>query len=287
MSEASIKIKQALKYQRWQYRRLAAQRKHGKEIFQAAPIIFGNSIPKAGSHLISQVLRGMTQLGPFVDNGFPSVNRDQANRNLPDERILANFNLLKPGDIGYGKVTCKPPFIKALTKEGMATVFIYRDPRDLAVSIIRYATDIHKGHGLHQHFTEVLKTDEERLHFVIAGSNIPNLSYLSLIDRYTDFYKWLEQPILSIKFEDLIENRRETLSRILNFIAEKGFRPTILHEEAVTVLEQSIQPKRSGTFRKGKPGEWRSVYSESTKVLFKETTGDLLQRLGYEKDRDW
>ena len=287
MSKAYTKIKQALKVQRWHYRRLAVQRKYGKQIFQAAPIIFGNSIPKAGSHLISQVLRGMTQLGPFVDIGFPSVNRDQANRNLPDERIRANIDLLKAGDIGFGKVTCKPPFIEPLTRPGVATIFIYRDPRDLAVSIIRYATDIHQGHGLHKHFTEVLKTDEERVNFVIAGSDIPNLSYGNVTDRYSDYYKWLDQPILSIKFEDLVMDRKETLSRILKYIAEKGYQPAVSHEEEIAVLEKSIQPKRSGTFRKGQPGEWRSVFSEANKALFKETTGDMLQRLGYEEDANW
>ena len=53
------------------------------------------------------------------------------------------------------------------------------------------------------------------------------------------------------------------------------------------MLEQAIAPKKSGTFRKGQPGNWREHFSEANKAFFKENAGDLLIRLGYEKDHDW
>jgi hypothetical protein len=287
MKQAQARVKQLVKQQRWQLRRLAVQRQYGKELCQSVPVLFGNSIPKAGSHLMHQVLMGMTKLGPFVDTGLTSVNRDEASRNVNDARILENIRLLRSGDIGYGKLHCRPPFIEALTRPGMLTLFMYRDPRDVAVSVIRYATEMHQQHDLNQHFNQKLKTDEERLHFVINGSDIPSLPYSSIFTRYENYIGWLEQPVLAMKFEDLIEDRRNALSRFLDYVAKKGYTPTVSSEDALKVLEISIQPKRSGTFRKGKTGEWRSVFSPATKLLFKEKTGDLLQRLGYEIDADW
>ena len=58
--------------------------------------------------------------------------------------------------------------------------------------------------------------------------------------------------------------------------------------EAIEVLSQSIKPKKSGTFRKGEPGNWKSHFTDENKRRFKAIAGDLLTRLGYEdSDQDW
>jgi hypothetical protein len=56
---------------------------------------------------------------------------------------------------------------------------------------------------------------------------------------------------------------------------------------AVAALAGSIAPRKSGTFRKGQPGNWSEYFTEANKTLMKEVAGDLLVRLGYEKDKDW
>jgi len=53
-------------------------------------------------------------------------------------------------------------------------------------------------------------------------------------------------------------------------------------------LSQAIKPKKSGTFRKGKPGNWANHFTDDNKRRFKAVAGDLLTRLGYEKsDQNW
>ena len=41
------------------------------------------------------------------------------------------------------------------------------------------------------------------------------------------------------------------------------------------------------TFRKGLIGEWRELFNEEIKNIFKEKAGDLLIKSGYEKDKNW
>jgi hypothetical protein len=52
-------------------------------------------------------------------------------------------------------------------------------------------------------------------------------------------------------------------------------------------LAAAIVPKRSGTFRKGKPGNWREYFTQENIDIFKDSTGDLLIQLGYESNNEW
>jgi hypothetical protein len=281
-------VKHRLKVLRWRARRAQTARCYGTEKLEAAPIVLGNSIPKAGSHLIIQVLHGLTKLGPFVDTGFAPVNRWEDNRKLLPEDVLRNIEAMLPGDIGYGYVHCHEPFLSALTGPGRATVFIYRDPRDVVVSAMNYATYMNVRHGLHRYFNARLNSDEERIDAVIRGIPEPGIDYSSIRTRYDHYVGWLEQPaVLSLRFEDLILERGAALLKLMAYLKTRGFKPLVADEKAVDVLKSGIAPEKSGTFRKGRPGGWREAFTDRNKEAFKQTTGDLLIRLGYEVDEDW
>jgi hypothetical protein len=93
--------------------------------------------------------------------------------------------------------------------------------------------------------------------------------------------------VLCLRFEDLILNRRQALLRILDYLQERGFERRVSQVQALTALEQAIVPRRSGTFRKAQPGNWREYFSEANKAAFKTVAGDILIQLGYEKDHNW
>lgn len=92
---------------------------------------------------------------------------------------------------------------------------------------------------------------------------------------------------MCIRFEDLIDNRDVTLDAMLDEVEGIDYRIPTPREQALAILGESIQPKKSRTFRSGKTGDWREHFTEEHKELFKDVTGDLLVRLGYEKDNDW
>jgi hypothetical protein len=281
-------VKGWLKLGRWQARRSLVALRWGREELQKTPAVLGNAMPKSGSHLIIQVLQGLTHLGPFVNPGFPPVNRAEDNRKLPDQAALANLQRMRPGDIAYGYVHAREPFVSELTRPGRATVFVYRDPRDMIVSHVFYATQMHEGHGMHAYYTQTLKSMEERINAAIRGVEEPGSELSPIRLKYEHYLGWLEQPaVFCLRFEDLILDREAALGRLLDYLAGRGFECRLPQAEAIYILERAIAPRKSGTFRKGKPGNWQEHFTEANKAYFKETAGDLLARLGYETDDDW
>jgi len=285
---ARYSAKHWLKLVRWQARRLAVALRWGPDTLSKTPSVLGNAMPKSGSHLINQVVQGLTRLGPFVNPGFPPVNRDEVNEKLPDDAILANLEQMRPGDISYGYIKARQPFLPVLTQAGRATIFVYRDPRDMLVSHVFYATQMHAGHGMHRYYNDTLKSMEERLNAAIEGVEEPGSQLSPVRTKYDGYIGWLDQPaVLCLRFEDLILDRQNTLNRLLSYLEQRGFTSTMPRSQEIEILSQAIAPKKSGTFRKGQPGNWREHFTAANKTSFKQQTGDLLIRLGYETSADW
>jgi hypothetical protein len=281
-------VKYWLKLGRWQARRATAALRWGPAEQKKLPAVLGNAMPKSGSHLIIQVLQGLTQLGPFVNPGFPPVNRSEINAKLTEQAVLANLQRMRPGDIAYGYVNAREPFVSALTRPGRATIFVYRDPRDVIVSHVFYATQMHKGHGMHQYYTQTLGSMEERINAAIQGVVEPGAELSSIRAKFDAYLGWLEQPqVLCLRFEELILDQEASLGKILDYLEPRGFTPRIPRPQAIAALQHAIRPRKSGTFRKGKPGNWREHFTPGNKELFKTISGDLLIRLGYEGDDRW
>lgn len=281
-------LKHNLKSVRYQGRRWATGLRYGPGAVEKLPAVLGNAMPKSGSHLIIQVLQGLTRIGPFVNPGFPPVNRGEDNRKLSDQQILENVQRMQPGEIGYGYISAKDPFLSALTQPGRATIFVYRDPRDMIISHVFYATQMHAGHWMHDYYTQTLKTMEERIQAAIQGVKEPGTELTPIRQRYEGYLGWLAQPqVLNLRFEELILERELAFEKLLDYLSGLGFTPGLSRSEAIAILHEAIAPKKSGTFRKGKPGNWREHFTPANITAFKEATGDLLVRLGYESSEDW
>ena len=281
-------LKHGLKKIRWQMRRQIVVSRRGRQQLENAPIVFGNAIPKSGSHLISQVLSGLPDIGPFVTSGFPPVNRTETNEKLSQAETLANLQSMHGGDMGYGYIGCEEPFLGILTSKQWATIFIYRDPRDVIVSSVFYISEINKSHALHTYYNERFQTMEQRIETEIKGITESGYEYSGVNKRYEKYIRWLDQTsVLSLRFEDLILNREQTLDRLLAYLETHGAQWDLPRAEAISKLQSKLQPSKSGTFRKGQPGNWKEHFTEANKKMFKDVTGDLLIRLGYEKDMNW
>lgn len=256
--------------------------------FHEAPPIFGNSKPKSGSHLLLQILGGFTQIMPYKYVDADPVRTITPNgRRRTDEEILDDLRGIPKGVIGWGYLDATPENASFLTEAGRVNYFIYRDPRDMLVSQVFFATDMHEGHGMHAYYNSLPDFDA-RLKVAITGIDKDGLKMVSVKQRYEGVFQWLETPgVMCIRFEDLINNRDATLLSMLDEVEKTGYRIPTPREKALSALIEAIQPRKSHTFRSGKTGGWVNHFSEEHKKLFKEIAGDLLVRLGYEENNDW
>jgi len=191
------------------------------------------------------------------------------------------------GVIGWGYVEASPENVSVLCQPGRVNYFIYRDPRDMLVSQVFFATDMHEEHGMHA-FYKSLPDFGERLKVAITGIDRDGLKMVSVKQRYDGVFEWLDQPgVMCIRFEDLINIRDATLNAILEEVEKTGYKIPTPHEKALKILVEAIQPTKSHTFRSGKTGGWREYFTDEHKMLFKDVAEDLLVRLGYEKNNDW
>ena len=273
---------------RYRVRRIQYRVRYGKT---DTPVFFANSFPKSGTHLLLQAIQGFSQLGSVIYSGLPAVTMYEAfsgERN-PEMEVARQIHQLQDGDIGYGHVFAEPQLVEALCRPGMATYFIYRDPRDVVVSHVHYITKIWTSHVHHDYYAKQLKDFDQRLQASILGRpDLDEIEFPGIQQRYEPYLGWLDRPeVLVIRFEDFIQHKRQTLENILEHARSHGFRIEVETETALDILEKSIDPEHSPTFRSGKVGGWKDKFTPEHKVLFKQVTGDLLVRLGYEKTMDW
>ena len=256
--------------------------------FHDAPPIFGNSKPKSGSHLLLQILNGLTRIMPYkYVEAEPIRTIEKKGRRRTAEETLHDLKRIPRGVIGWGYVEPTPGNVAFLCQPHRINYFMYRDPRDMLISQVFFATDMHEEHGMHD-FYRSLPDFGARLNFAITGIDRDGLYMVNVRQRYASVLEWLEQPhVMCIRFEDVINKRESTLESILDEIESIGYKIPTPRPKALSTLVEAIQPKKSRTFRSGKTGGWREHFTDEHKELFKDVAGDLLVRLGYEKDNNW
>ncbi len=279
-----------LRRARWWVRRAAARLRYGGGKLHRAPLIFGNSFPKSGTHLLTQVLFALPQIGPAVNQGMGPVLtfERQTGRRRSVQEIVADLAPLRAGDIGFGHVAATPETQARLCGPRVAHFFLYRDPRDVAVSHAFYVTDRAPDHVHHNHYQETLGSPEERLATSIQGRPELGDQFPDIGARFALYRGWLDcQWVCRLRFEAFIEDRDAVLRKILHYLEARGFLTDWDEPRALRLLSGAIDPSRSPTFRQGRSGSWREHFTEEHRALFKEVAGDLLVELGYERGLDW
>ncbi len=255
---------------------------------QGWPILLGISFPKSGTHLLDQILLGFSQVAPFSRrlHSFYAQYEGESGRKRTPQETAAWLRSLKPLDIASAHLFSTPETLEQVLTPAFVPYFIYRDPRDVAVSHVFYVTEMAKNHVHHTYYQNLINFDE-RLTTSILGIPNSTVEFPNIAARFEPYLGWVEQPlVLNIHFEDLILQRTETLTRIAAHLL-KRVPLQFNQEQVVNVLEQAINPAKSPTFRSGKTGEWKKYFKEEHKQVFKQVAGKLLIKLGYEKDLNW
>jgi len=252
------------------------------------PIMMGISFPKSGTNLLRQVLAAYARVAPLADRSFDvfAAYNAETGKASTIEDAMRFLAALRPGDIAAAHFFAWPEVAKEVCGKRYITFFIYRDPRDVVVSHVFYVTKMAPEHSHHQYYAEVLQNFDERLKTSILGRTDVH-DFPDIRRRFEPYLAWLDHPeVLSLRYEDLILDRQGSLGKVYEHVARRLELP-VSHDEMVSLMEKSISPEKSPTFRSGRTGEWNEHFSEDHKKLFKDVSGDLLIKLGYESGYEW
>jgi len=255
------------------------------------PPILANSFPKSGTHLLLQIIEPFPKVRNYKKfiASMPTITfRERSKINT-----IKLINSILPGEIVAAHLFYDEDYHKVLIKLNVAHFFIYRDLRDVVVSEAFYLSKMNRWHRLHKYFKS-LSSIEDQIMFSIKGNSFLKTpyDYPNIAERFKRYAKWIRcQNVFSLKYEDLIsEKKREVITNMIQFylyrIKDKRKEGYNLNELVQKSLE-NINPEKSHTFRRGERGNWKKFFTEEHKKAMKEVAGDLLIKLGFEKDLDW
>jgi hypothetical protein len=96
-----------------------------------------------------------------------------------------------------------------------------------------------------------------------------------------------------VRYEDLLERPHEEVGRLLRFLGVDAGEVLVERCVSLASFEKLSEGRERGHedpssfYRKGVAGDWKNLFNERDKQVYKEEAGGLLIRLGYEKDGDW
>lgn len=182
-------------------------------------------------------------------------------------------------------------------------VYIVRDGRDVLVSERfrnfveeskflstedkRIIADLQKDQSAFTNGTRSIFTET----FIrrVAGGWVKNLQETEDEGRrlFGDHY-------FGMRYEDLLSVPFEEMSKLWNFLGVKAVEPSLGEEikaEMSSNPDEEWQAKRNegiaSFLPKGQAGNWRRLFTEKDKSIFKEVAGEMLVKWKYEKDLNW
>ncbi len=258
-----------------------------KEDYRLFPPVIVNSFPKSGTHLLYQIFDALPQIksyGTFLPS-VPAI----PHKKQPKSKIIRAIRRIIPHELVRAHLFYHPSYLKLLKKNNAVHFFIYRDPRDVAVSEANFLTYMLRWHSLHRYY-KAFQTDEERLSFSIKGASNPAFPYWypNIAERFRCYQGWIECiDVFAVKFEDLWSDRRENIIyKMIDFYCKH----TPIDWDIDQLTNQAlanIHPTNSHTFREGKIFGWKRVFTENHKKLMKSIAGQLLIDWEYEQNLNW
>jgi len=253
-----------------------------------------NSIPKAGTHLVSKALGLVPGIDAAYERLLPSrfaaaQTSDMVEIGIGQPRWVSAKSVrdalagLGAGRFALWHVPYSEAFRDILRALKLPMVIVLRDPRDVAVSHAHHLARF-PGHRLHAMLAKA--SLHERLKAVIEGvrdNESGDVLLAPLWQRYERVLDWRRYPpVHVVRFEDLVGERGggsahaqlHALHALLNFIGAPSDRALI----------ESIEHHLFGetvTFNKGAIGSWRGVLDTRLLDAISEHCAEMLHPHGY------
>ncbi|MGH3086624.1 MAG: sulfotransferase [Rubrobacteraceae bacterium] len=249
-------------------------------------------------------------LRAWIDRSPWAAGKDTDEHLAGLTRLAINYFLIgQLSKTGAKIVGDKTPFASAEVVEEIGEIYpearvihIIRDGRDAAVSTIHHMWNHPSSEGgvYDMEPEELKKRDAYR-----EGSLVPGVESLFTKRRLARIAAgWSDQVgkamedggalsnYAEVRYEDLLESPVEEVGRLLEFLGADAGEDAVEKCVETASFERGASRNRgqedsTSRFRKGITGDWKGVFTEEDKLVFKKEAGDLLVKLGYERDHDW
>jgi hypothetical protein len=198
----------------------------------------------------------------------------------------------------------KSPLLTPETIEEISTIYpeakvihIIRDGRDAAVSAVHHSWNFGKKQSARVSAKrEAYRNPAETGESIFAGNSLRRMAaeWGARVGRTIQ-----DGPVLlggnyaEVRYEDLLQRPEEEMARLLTFLGAGTDEEVVKRCVSAASFERLSKGRKRGEedqssfFRKGVAGDWRNAFTEEDGKVFEEEAGELLIRLGYEKNRDW
>lgn len=262
-----------------------------------------STLPRSGTvfffNFIAELF-GYSKLEPRFTGGFRPKPPDW-DPYIFDETYL---------DLGPEQVLCAHYRLNAdvdrlLERADTLAIYLYRDPRDAAVSAALYIKYGLTHHVLHKPFQEM--SDGDAIAFMITGgvvcgdmfpddmvaSPLDHIHFDGMSHFINDSYAWInDHRVLKIRYEDFFTNPLT----LVELAREKDVIVDPVRVRAVTFgsdfkTASGGRPigmeDKSSHFRKGLIGDHKNLFSSLHNALSRKYMGKWLIELGYESNIAW
>jgi hypothetical protein len=258
------------------------------DILGSGEKILITSIPKSGTHMLEKMFVEFLNYEKFGDgiNRLYSINSEGC-----FSETKKRLSWLPRSAFISSHMFFDDELYQAITNKNIKVILSVRDPRDLVLSAANYIKE--EAHPYSPHFRDL--SLEKVINHVIMGVNGPLYMHKpkkpkspvfknynhnlqgGIFETCQRFLRWEGVgQALRINFEDLVgskggscdEKQKETILRIAEFCSVQ-----LLDTDLDNIKNNLFGG--SSTFRKGKIGSWKKVFTDENIKIFKEYSGDL------------
>jgi hypothetical protein len=228
----------------------------------------------------------------------PDEHVDNLLRIAVDYFLMAELSKTGKRLVGDKSPLLTPDTIKEISSvyPGARVIHIIRDGRDAAVSAVHHSWNFGKRKDTTARREAYLNSPPDTRESVFAGNSLGRMAaeWAARVGRTVeDGPALLGDNYSEVRYEDLLERPEAEMARLLGFLGAEAGPGTVRRCVGAASFERLSRGRKRGEedatsfFRKGVAGDWKNVFTERDREVFKEKAGELLVGLGYEGDDGW
>ena len=153
----------------------------------------------------------------------------------------------------------------------LKATYIFRDPRDVAISAFEHGEKIRAGGQ--RHTFGMLDSIEASILFV--------KSLLKIWDQWEECRQAFGNHMLFVRYEDLVVDPVKESRRLAGFLGIDVSPKILLEIEKRYVVDSDQVDLKGLHFNKGVTGRFRHLMNQKERYLCREHFGSYLQKMGY------